>query len=770
MIREKILIDCKDYSDEFLEIIAEESFSVENDIVTTKEYEFSFTDEFKHLIPNPPKTVPNSLIFGKDTTEAIVGLEIVDSNVHMYLSDGSVVTTPNRYWIMAPRSLDRKFERLEGNLHYKFIRYFTDRQEFQKYRQIYRKKDIYSIYDEKEAAMVLNGMTLFKGMKTSDVSVLSFDIEAAGIVQDQYSKVFMISNTFRDSSGNITRKVFRVDEFVNDDTIMIREWCKWVRKMNPDILVGHNIYGYDLPYLKWCAGKRDASSVGLKLGRDGSEASFFRKSSEYRVDGSQTWTFFKCDVFGRQIIDTMFLATKYDYKREFPSWGLKPIIEFKGLVKKDRQFYDASLIRHNWADPVEREKIVQYGKDDSDDSLALYDIMCPSFFYYSQSIPKTFQQICWSATGSQINAFLVRSYLQEGHSIPVKEERRDYGGGISMGNPGLYEHVNKVDVASLYPSIVLTYKIYNRKKDPNANFLKMVEYFTKQRLENKRLSKETKDPYYEALEQSQKIVINSAYGTLGTSGLNFNSFADADFVTAKGREILTKGMEWVENNEFTLVNVDTDSFSYSAGKRLTKEEFDEHIASINSLFDKGISWEDDGQYKAVLVVKAKNYALLSYNKKKPIKIKGSGLKATTKEIALKELNDDVISTLLAKKPDRIFDMYNRYCSEVVRDSIDITRWTSKKTITKAVLKPERTTEQKINDAIQGLDVQEGDKIRVYFDPEKKVCLEQNYQNDHNTPVLLKKVKKSMQVFENVIGFDLLPDYSLKRNQDLMEEL
>lgn len=548
-MREKIHIDNEGYNDDFLDIIAEEQFSVENDIVTTEEYEFTFSDEYKHIIPKEPEVVENPLIFGKDPTEGVVALEIVDENVVMLLQDGSTRTVPNRYWIMSPMSLDGKFERLKGNLHYKYIRYFTDRKEFGKYRQIYRKRGIFSIYDPKEAAMVLHGITLFKGMKTSDVSVLSFDIEASGLVRDLYSKVFMISNTFRDSSGRITKKVFRVDEFVNDDKLMIKEWCKWVRKVNPDIVVGHNIYGYDLPYLNWCAGKRDGEKTELRLGRDDSNASFYKNSSEYRVDGSQTWTYYRCGVFGRQLIDTMFLATKYDYKRKYLSWGLKQIIEQEGMVKKDRQFYDPSLIRKDWHDPEKRELIIQYGKDDSDDSLALYDLMCPSFFYYSQSIPKTFQHICWSATGSQINAFLVRSYLQEGHSLPEKEERRDYGGGISFGCPGVYKNVVKIDIKSMYPSIILQYKIYNKKKDPKGHFLKMVEYFTNERFKNKDLFKKTGDKYYDDLQQSGKVVINSSYGLLGTSGLLFNSFEHAHFVTKMGRDIIKKTIIWASGKD-----------------------------------------------------------------------------------------------------------------------------------------------------------------------------------------------------------------------------
>lgn len=724
-------------------------------------------DSVKKVEETPITDKYDPLIFGKDQTEGVVAVEIVDRTVVMYLNDGSTKELDNYYWLLAPVPYDRKFRRLEGNLHYRYIRTCKDIAEFAKIRGKYLKKDIYTVFDPQEAAMILHGVTLFKGLKVSDVSVLSFDIETTGITHNENSKVLLITNTYRDESGKVTKRHFRVDNYDDYDVDMIKDWCKWVQEINPTIINGHNIIGYDLPYLSYCA-KR--AGYELELGRDCSPIKYNKRHSKFRVDGAQTWEYFKARIHGRQIIDGMFLAVKYDFGRKYPSWGLKPIAEFEGLVKEDRQFYDASKIRDNWHDLEEREKIVSYGIDDSDDSLALYDLMISSYFYYTQSIPKSFQSVNNSATGSQINAFLVRSYLQDLHSIPKAEERRSYGGGISFGNPGVWKNVNKVDVASLYPSIMITYEVYDKEKDPDGKFLQMVKYFTKQRLENKQKAKETNDPYYKAVEQAQKIVINSAYGMMGTPGLNFNSFDNADFVTTKGREILTKGMEWVESNDYKVVNVDTDSFSYTTGKRLTDEEFNSHIVEINKLFDDGIIWEDDGRYKAVLVVKAKNYALLSYSKKDKVKIKGSALKATMKEKALVELNRNTIDLLLNGKKDRVFDLYNIYCGEVVQDSIDISRWASKKTVTHNVLHPERPNEQKILDAIGDRKVQEGDKIRVYFISDGSIKIDEDYSNDHSKDRLLGKIYKTMKVFQTVIDIDMLPDYSLKRNLDLKDKL
>lgn len=753
----------------------------------------------------------NDLIFGKNKTVGITAIEIVDNDIWIFLNNGKIQKMTNKYWLVSPRS-SKTSERLDGNLHYKHLLTFDDYDSFNEARgTLYKyKADFYHIFDEQEAAMVYNGLTCFKGLRVEDVSVLSFDIEADGLIDNETNipivgnkaEVYMISNTFRDSNKKIERKLFSSDEY-EDQFQMIEAWCNWIQEKDPSIICGHNIFGYDLPYLSYCYKMK--CSGDLNLGKNCSDIKYNNRISKFRKDGSQSYDYTNVQIFGRQVIDTMFLAIKHDFKRLYPNYTLKGIIEFEKLIKKDRQFYDSSLISKNWKIIEEREKIKKYCSDDSDDSLALYDLMIPQFFYYAQSIPKPFQKINNSATGSQINSFLVRSYLQIEHSLPKSTEAESFQGAISFGVPGIWEHVNKVDIKSQYPSIMIMNEIYDRDKDPNGHFLEMVKYFTYERFANKKLNKETGDRYYYDLEQGQKIVINSAYGLLGASGLLFNSPKLAADVTRVGRELTEAGITWAsgcktkqipilkkdgtpERNDkgeiklcwvldeqeskgrgFQIVNADTDSFSYTTGKKLTKDEFDAHITEINNLFDKGIIWEDDGCYKSVLVVKAKNYALKSYNKKEPIVIKGSALKATMKEKALCFFISEVIDLLLSGKKDQLFQLYNHYAQEIVFPEIDISRWSSKKTITKAILNPERTNEERVLNAIKHRNFREGDKFRTYFtnNPDFPVRLEDEYKNDHDSIILLEKLYKTLNVFATVIDIDCFPNYKLKRNQGLL---
>lgn len=483
-----------------------------------------------------------NLIYGKNPTTRIVSIEPSGDKCVIFreLEDGSIVTetVPNTYYILFSEQHSEKFKHLEGGQHYRWL-YETD--SFKKYREILkasyeRRYDLHVIRDPKEAFMVRNGHTYFKGMKPSEVSVLSFDLEhtfGVGMNLRKNGELLLISSLFR-KNGHIEKRLFSLDEF-GSEVEMLKAWCDWVREKNPSIMLGHNIFMHDMKILKHVA---DKHSIELNLGRDGSDVKYADRISVKRKDGSQSYDYLNCWVYGRELVDTYFLALDYDIGRNYESYGLKQIIKQEGLEKEGRTFIDASKMAEMWRNPEMRTKIKEYALDDVEDALKLFDLMVPARFYYAMSIPRSFQHIVNTATGSQLNSLMVRAYLQDGKSIAKGSEAAEYEGAISFGIPGIHKNVMRIDVASLYPSIIRQYKIYCREKDPEALFSKIVEYFTLERLKNKKLGKETGDRYYKDLEQAQKIVINSLYGFLGAPKTNYNYPRGAAEVTRRGREIL----------------------------------------------------------------------------------------------------------------------------------------------------------------------------------------------------------------------------------------
>lgn len=796
----------------------------------------------KYGLTEVSKPTYDPLIFGKGTTERIVNVTVDNEQVYIYKSDGTVDIQDYSNWAIGSR-WDEGCSRLKGNQYYKYIKDLPEDQ-FYSLKENWN-PSIWTPRTASEGFLLRSGETYYKGMKVSDVSLLSFDIEATTLDKDDpEALVPLFSTTYRDKQGKITKQLFDIFEYDNKDQMWL-DIHNYVKTTNPDIILGHNILSYDLPY----ANKN--SLAGLYWGRDGSKIVFDQKASKMRKDGSQSYEYFNVNINGREIIDTFFLSIKYDTAREFPSYGLKAIEKHLGLVKEDRT-WDFSkwsvkkLIEDRRVGNTEMwNKFREYCQDDSDSPIKMFDLMIPSFFYLTQSVPKTLQQVVNEASGSALDCLMIRSYLQDGYSLPRSSQKVEFEGAISMGIPGIYTNVRKVDVASLYPSIMLEYDIYDKQKDPNRNMLKILEYFRNERLNNKKLAKETGNKYYDDIQNAQKIVINSMYGFLGAGFLLFNYPEGAAEVTKHGREILLKGVEWntghtlekvvksvsnegtdeaeekfhwilgkkvSEGLGYQLVNVDTDSFSYTNGILPTKSNFKEEITKLNTLYSSMIEWEDDGVYENFIVVKAKNYILKKHKdwcKDKEldefgnsiVKYKGSSLTDQKKEPRLLKFLKELINVLLtSNNEEELLEIFNT-CTKDAYSTFNVKDWVMKKTVTDSVINAKRANEQKpldaINQAVKAGVIsgyQEGDKIYLYqaidgliqakakgelvFSKKGEPKMIENtilkfselYNKDQDVMHYVERVYKTLEILKNVLDIEKFPKYHLKKNQELLKQL
>lgn len=736
----------------------------------------------------------NRLIYGKNTTSNVVNISVKDETVYIYREVNgniSLTTQPFHRWVLSP-FFSNGATKLNGKQHYQYIKVYSSEEEFQSIRKRIYEHGLYHVNHKTESFMILNGYTYFKGMKPNEVSILSFDIETTGLDADaEDAEVKLITNTLRkivNGKPLLYRKTYNIEEYESQYD-MIRDWCNFVMEENPSILVGHNIIMFDLPYMNKIMNKIGES---LMLGRDGSYIEIEDRPRELRKDGSQSYSYHRINCFGREIVDTFFVAIKYDIGRKYESYGLKSIIRQEGLEKPGRTFIDASKIKYEWNDLEKRKLIIQYAEEDSDDSLKLFDLMIPATFYIGQYVPKPLQVMTESATGSQLNAIMVRAYIQDGYAVAKATEVNHFEGAISIGEPGIFRNCLKVDVASLYPSIMLQYKITDKNKDFNNVLLHILYYLREERLLNKRKAKETDDRYYEELQNAQKVLINSMYGFMGAGNLNYNYPFGASEVTRHGREILKTAIHWAtEVNNFKLVNCDTDSIMFC------KEDMSEipddiqnlHIKDLNSLYPETIRFEHDGYYHTVICLKAKNYVL--YDGKK-IKLKGSGIKDQKKEPALREMLNKLIEDLIFENGNSIKNIYSNYINEALSPQ-DIKRWCQKKTLTKSVLQsatdPEaRKNERVVWEAIQNKSFQEGDKFYVYpailhrktettelknGNKKHKEILttglktHDDWSNDHDSIKLVERVYDTVLILKNVVDKNLFINYSLKRNQSLL---
>jgi DNA polymerase elongation subunit (family B) len=709
----------------------------------------------------------DKILLGKNELPHIVAIEPEDNFATIYQEiDGQIQSSivPNERWILSSDKPTREWKELKGNLYYKYGKKYSEFSDWLQEKNILRRQryNIFTVNSADESLMIKDGYTFFKDMQLSNVSSIAFDIEATGLTHDDSAQVLLISGIYRSGLGVVEEKLFAYDDY-EDEVQFLNAFCTWVREKNPSVLLGYNITSYDLPYMNYCM---ERNGFSLNLGRNNSALQFENFERKYRVDGSRELTYFRPKIYGRQIIDVYFLSLKYDIARNYESYSLKYIIKYENLEAKDRVFYDASQIRFTYKDPIEWAKIKEYCKGDALDVLRLYDLMAPTYFLLAQYVPKSFQSIIETASGSQLNSIMIRAYLQEAHSLPKADQHHEYEGGISEGNVGIYKYGWKVDARSMYPSIIISNKLYNKSKDPYGYLLHITETMTKARLENRAMYEKTGERKYRDQSDLSKVIINSLYGFMGASGLLFNWIEGAAKVTAEGRTIITKAMEWAKHKDFQLINVDTDSITITKNKDLPEEYRNELLANLNSQYPKDIVFTHDGYFQDVIVVAAKNYVL--YDGKK-LKIKGSSLKSPGLSLALREFMTSVFWSII-KKENNYNELYLKYIKEI-HTMPDIKRWSTRKTITEKTLNSERANESKIRDAIEGSEYTEGARVWVYFKSDDTLDLAENFKGDYSKERLLEGLFKAGSRFKLILDTKRhFPNLKLKRNKGLLEQL
>lgn len=217
--------------------------------------------------------------------------------------------------------------------------------------------------------------------------------------------------------------------------------------------------------------------------------------------------------------------------------------------------------------------------------------------------------------------------------------------------------------------------------------------------------------------------------------------------------------------DFIVPVVDTDAITVCKRDQsmFSTEEVDKLTEELNSLFDEYISWEFEFTNTLVIALKAKNYVL--YDGKK-IKYKGSALKSSQLEIALREFLEKIIDAIIFEKYN-YKEIYESYVKEIL-EMKDIKRWASKKTISEKTLTSERTNEARIRQAIEGTEYKEGDKVWVYFLEDGNLNIVEKFNNDCDKIVMLKKLYNTCKRFKPIMNIDEhFINYSLKKNQKMI---
>lgn len=220
-------------------------------------------------------------------------------------------------------------------------------------------------------------------------------------------------------------------------------------------------------------------------------------------------------------------------------------------------------------------------------------------------------------------------------------------------------------------------------------------------------------------------------------------------------------------NNFQISNCDTDSISFCKNDRsfIPIDERKKLIKEINDLSPEFMQWADDGYYKKVVILKAKNYVLQTEEGKTTFK--GSAFKDQKKEPALRQFMKDIINEILNETYDYI-DIYNTYVEKIL-NLTDISEWCTKKTLSQNVLEGTRLNETKLMDALEDSEYVEGDKLYVFYLPDDTLCLKEKFSGEYNKKRLLKRLYDTVKIFKNILDIEQFKNYSLKKNLKELED-
>jgi DNA polymerase elongation subunit (family B) len=439
-----------------------------------------------------------------------------------------------------------------------------------------------------------------------------------------------------------------------------------LREEDPDVIEGHNLFKFDLDYLRQ---RCRLHKVPCAWGRFGQKATF--RNSRLKV--AERWVDFpRCDLPGRAVVDTYLLVQLYDITtRELVAYGLKDVAVYFGITEEDsaeRTYLAGNRIFDAYRN--DRERFLAYLADDLRETEGIANLLLPTYFEQTRTFPTMLQEATLRGTTSKIDLLFLEEYYHARHACPVPPEVQPFEGGYTRSfQEGVFRHVLHFDVASLYPSLLLAIG-RNPKNDPLGVFIPLLKSLREYRLKFKLLARQAPGEDERAEAQARqtnfKILINSFYGYLGFSGARFGDGELAAEVTRRGRELLQTLIEEFAKHGCTILEADTDGIYLSSERYF--ENPDALLQLVATILPPGIELEYDGRYTAMFCYKAKNYAL--YDGKK-ITLRGSALRSRGIEPYLKRLSDQLIRFLVGASPESPVPLVEDYRSRLIARSVPV---------------------------------------------------------------------------------------------------
>jgi DNA polymerase-2 len=380
------------------------------------------------------------------------------------------------------------------------------------------------------------------------------------VYAENLQQVFMVGDkSVANSNNNIS-----IDYFYNEKSCLLA-FLDFVRDYDPDLLIGWNVIQFDLWVLEQIAQKH---AVSFRIGRS-------QENWHWRQEEGESGRRFVI-IPGRIALDGIELLKAANTR--FDSFSLQNVAEEllgKGKLLSSNQRGDdiQYLFEHD------KQALAEYNLRDTE---LVWDIFQQEKLLSFAMERSQLTGLLMDRIGGSVAAFEY-AYLPKlhraGYIAPnLGEFESDIispGGYVMNSRPGIYDNVLVLDFKSLYPSIMRSFLIdpcafwlaqHNKLTDEkivegfNGAFFAREGHILPSIIEQLSAARDqAKKDKNAPLSHAIKIIMNSFYGVLGSTGCRFFDPRVCSSITLRGHEIIQTSRDWIEQQGYAVIYGDTDS-------------------------------------------------------------------------------------------------------------------------------------------------------------------------------------------------------------------